>query len=75
MVNYELIICWSDGTWTTEFFNDISLEDHIEDGDFNRQVTTHYVEKYNKNKKDGDLDIAFINLYNFNWIEDEEQNS
>ena len=60
MIRYELIICFTNNTWTTAFV-DVCPE-HIDSDD---DVHQSYIEKYMKNWKPGvSYHIAFVGTYN-----------
>ena len=68
MERWELIICWTDHSWTTDYVEVVTA--HIDsEGD----ILDGYIEDYNEDKKEGDPDIAYVGVYNVENIEDEEE--
>ncbi len=66
MEQWELIICFTDGTWTTDFVDVVQA--HI---DGPNDITQGYVDDYNKNMTEDSKDISFVGVYHVVDLEDE----
>jgi len=64
MLEYELILCFSDRTWTTDY---VEHPEHISEED----VHENYLENYESNMKEGDRDIAYLGTYNIEDVGEE----
>ena len=68
MLRYELIICYTDHSWTTDYVEVDSA--HIDSDD---DVIQSFTEEYQKNYKKGDPDLAYVGVYHVENCEDEEE--
>jgi len=55
MVHWELIICFTDHSWITDYGNDVCPDTESEE-----DVYQSYIERYSKEKKDTDPEIAYV---------------
>jgi hypothetical protein len=64
MLKYELIICFTDHSWTTDYVEVESV--HI---DSDNDVIETFTEDYREKMKEGDPDLAYVGVYS---VEEEE---
>lgn len=64
MIQYELIICFTDNSWTTDYVE--VCPEHI---DSDADVIQSYTEKFQREYKKGDPDLAYVGVYHTEEIE------
>jgi hypothetical protein len=77
MFRHELIVCWSDGTWTDCNFTDSNKEMTREEAE-NQFVSCYITEKFaaEKGKRDGleiEKDITYVGILNVEEVENETE--
>lgn len=65
MIQYELIICFTDNSWTTDYVE--VCPEHI---DSDADVIQSYTEEFQREYKKGDPDLAYVGVYHTEDIED-----
>lgn len=68
MIKYELIICFTDFTWITDFVE--VCPEHI---DSDNDVHQGYIEDYIKNRTPESKEIAFVGTYHTEDMDDESR--
>jgi len=66
MEQWELIICFTDNSWNTEY---VEVEQAHIDGE--ADVHNSFLDEYRKNMKKGDKDIAYVGTYHIDYCIDE----